>query len=1033
MKKYITGFVLIFIAIAAQAQTTGLQISTASNFTPAVNQLFTGCSQLVNVSTSGNLLSRGTFTNGTAAIGLESGIILSTGKVTDANTPNLSGNTAFTYNTPGDATLATFFGVVQSYDAASVTITTIAQGDKMDLRYVFASEGYEFDYVNQGKPEGVGIFVSGPSPIGVPYANYNIAIVPGTTTPVCIDSVNSGINSYVYNQNVFGSPLMQYDGYTDPLTATFLTVPCQTYTIKIVVADFNKAFDSAVFIEAGSIKSDYTMDITYLHSAGIPDQLIEGCEGTFLFQRVDLLDSLTNIQFDVTFSGVAQELTDFVGFPSGSYVLPAGSLFMNINFTAVIDNLVEGNEELIMTVTHPSLCNPNCTTSYSYKITIIDNFELDAGIEQNDTNICIYSTSFLNISTYLPPEIHPSQVTYLWSNGFTTPNISVAPPLNECSEYSVTIQDVCGQQAIDTIRVCSSSLLSLNVAKVDNLCYGDNKGSVLVTPEGGFQPLTYSWTPANLGQPNSGSIQDMFSGNYSVTITDSVGCFRSANFVINQPDSIYYALTAFSPLCNNYSDGSVLMQVFNGVPPYSFEWSNGATTSGIDNLPSGVYTVTAVDQNDCMVVDSAVLINPAPLWMGVSNDTWACKGQNTVLSAWASGGTPAYFYSWSNGASGPNITVNPTQYSVYTVYVHDLNGCASEVKEIEVSVYPDISLSLQTLTDSICVGESAIIHATILGGTGGPYFVEIYDGASTELIPPPFTVSPGQTTEYEISVKDFCNLPPAQDDITIYVFEGPEVQIVSDKVAGCQPLTVTFDETAAPAGSSYFWSFGDGGFDLLQNEKSPYHTFQNDGYYDITLEVTSPVGCKTLHTETRYIEVYVNPLAAFYPSPAVVSILKPIVLFQNTSLNNDFNTWNFGDGSETSDAISPEHFFREPGEYIVELSTETTKGCKDTHFQKVIVENQYTFYVPNVIDPHSSIPENRYFLPKGEGISMDDYHLIIFDRWGSKVFETFDINRGWDGSVGNEVKKGTSYTWIITYKDLNGQTYSRTGLLTILN
>lgn len=1033
MKRYLFGFVFSLIALGINAQTTDLQVTAATNVTPLVNQLFTGCSQVLSVNASGNMLSRGSFTNGMAAIGMQSGIILSTGKITDANTANFNGSTFFTYNFPGDATLASYYGMATTYDAASITITTVAQGDKMELRYVFASEGYEYDYTNQGKPEGVGIFVTGPAPFAAPYNNYNIALVPGTNTPVCIDSVNSGINSHVYNQTMFGSALMQYDGFTDPLTASFFTVPCQTYTIKIVVADFNKNFDSAVFIEAGSIKSDFVMDVSYLHSAGVVDQLYEGCEGTFVFSRVNMIDSLTPIPFNVTFSGAALEGQDFAGFSSGSYVLPAGSAYMSIDFTAIIDNIVEGNENLIVTISHAGICDPNCTASYSYEIDIVDNFELDAGIVQNDSNICAYATSFVNLTTFIPTDMNPYNVSYQWNTGHTTPNISASPPIGQCTDYRVTITDVCGQEAVDSIRICNSSLMSISVATVDNLCFGESKGSVLVTPDGGFDPLVYSWTPSNLGLNNSGMIENMLSGNYSVTVTDSIGCFRTSNFIINQPDSIYYSLTAFSPLCHNYQDGSVLMQLYNGVPPYNYQWSTGATTSGINLLGSGTYSVTATDQNDCMIVDTAVLINPAPLWMGVSNDTWACKGKNTVLSAWVTGGTPAYFYSWSNGASGPNITVNPTQNAIYTVQAHDLNGCETDVKQIQVSVYPDINLELQTLTDSICVGESAIIHATILGGTGGPYFVEIFDGASTELLPPPYTVSPGQTTEYEISVKDFCDLPPAQDDITIYVFEGPEVSIVSDKVAGCQPLKVTFNETTAPIGSSYHWSFGDGEFDLLQNEKNPYHTYQNDGFYDVTLEVTSPIGCKTVITETRYVEVYVNPVAAFYPSPAVVSILKPIVLFQNTSLNSEFNTWNFGDGSVTSDAISPEHYFHEPGEYIVELLTETSKGCKDTHFQKVIVENQYTFYVPNAIDPHSSIPENRYFLPKGEGLSIDDYHLSIYDRWGNKVFETFDVNRYWDGTVGGEVKAGKTYTWIIQYKDLKGQHYTRSGSVTVVN
>lgn len=1037
MKKGFLGIILSLLlsALVAQVPTVELQVTPTNNMTPLVNQLISGCKEILSVTASGNMMARGSFTNGTNAMGFDQGIILSTGKVADAATPNFNGSTAFNFYGGGDAVLTSALGYSSSTDASSITIQLIAQGDEMSLNYVFASEGYEFDYTNQGKPEGCGIFVSGPipnDPTAAQYTNFNIATIPNSLTPICIDSVNSGINSSFFNLNTFGSYSMQYDGFTNPMTAVVKTEPCATYTVKIVVADFNGNFDSAIFLEGGSFSTDDRLYIEYQNTTGSPKTLYEGCEGRFVISRINQADSVP-IPLTITFSGAAIELTDYNGMVSGPYLMGANMTFMNLDFLALIDNITEGNENLIMTITHPDPCNSACDVEYVYEIDIIDNYDLVAGITQNDTNICAYSTSFLNLTTFIPSTIDPQTVSYLWNNGATTANLSAQPTAGSCTDYYVTITDICSQVVTDSIRICNSNFMSINVGTIDNLCHGETKGSVIVIPNGGFLPITYSWTPSTLGASTSGIINNMPAGNYGVTVTDSVGCYRASNFVIDQPDSIYYAITAYDPLCHNQANGSVLMQVFNGVPPYSFNWSNGESTSGINNLGSGVYAVTATDYNECTLIDTVELINPEPLWLGVSNDTWACKGKNTSLSAWAIGGTPAYFYSWSNGASGPNITVNPTENSIFSVQAHDINGCLTDVRIIEVSVYPDITLELVTLHDSICLGDSTIIHAQIVGGTGGPYYVEIFDGASTEILPPPYTVLPNATTTYAVAVQDFCNLPPAEQSLTVYVFEGPDVQMSADIIQGCQPLTVQFDEHAAPAGSTYHWNFGESDADLLADQKATYHVYENDGLFDISLEVTSPIGCKTILTEPRMIEVFPNPVASFYPSPAIVSILKPIIYFQNTSLKSDYNTWNFGDGTESSNAISPEHYFSQPGEYIVELQTETAHGCMDTYFQKIIVQNQYTFYVPNAIDPHSSIVENRNFGPSGEGISLEDFHMVIFDRWGHKVFETFNLNRKWDGSVGNEVKPGQSYTWIISYKDLNGQSYSRTGVVTIIN
>lgn len=1025
---------LLSLNTHAQIQTVTLEVNPTANMAQAVNGLFSGCTSVSNIVVSGNQLSNGTFSNGSSVIGIEEGIILSTGKVTDAATPNFSGSTNFTFWTPGDPVYNAYFGNNASYDAASITFDVVAHSEVLSLEYVFASEGYEFDFTNQGWPEGVGIFVSGANPLNAtPYANQNIALVPNSSTPVCIDSINSNLNSMFYNQANFGSYGFQYDGYTDVMTARILTVPCSTYTVKIVVADFNRDFDSAVFIAANSIKSDFRFNVEYQHTAGSQGELYEGCTGNIVISRLDQLDTVP-IPINVAMSGVAIEAVDYTGLSSGQILMGAQNAFLTIPVTAIIDNIVEGSEEWTITFSHPSICDPNCTASETITIDIIDNFELEAGIVEDDMDICTYNTNFVNLHTFIPPDMDPFTVTYQWNvANATTANISVDPPVGNCFTYKVTISDVCGQTAIDSVRICNSSFVNLNVSTQHNLCYGDTNGIVNVVPVGGFESFHYEWLPEELGDSTAGLITGLGAGTYQVTVTDSIGCFREHTFTITQPDSIYYSLTAYDPLCHNDTNGSILLQTFNGVPPFTFEWSNGETSSSLSDLGGGFYAVTATDQNYCTIKDSVTLINPAPLWLNVSNDMTVCKNAPTQLTAFASGGTPAYFFFWSNGASGPQITVSLSENTIYDVYVKDLNGCTSEQREIAVSVYPDIHVELITINDSICKGDSSVLHADIIGGTGGPYYVEFFDGASTQQLPPPYTVTPELSTTYEINVQDFCNLPPATHSFTVEVFDAPDVEIIASNLQGCQPLTVTFNETAAPDGSKYDWDFGDGNFSLLSSLKSPKYTFENDGFYDISLEVTSPVGCKTLLTNENFIEVFKNPTARFYPSASVVSELKPIVLFTNTSTDAYISEWDFGDGSPISYSHNPEHYFDAPGEYIIRLETESKDGCRDAYSQKIKVEQEYNLFIPSAINPHSSIAENRIFRPKGQGVDLNNYQLAIYDRWGNKVFETFDFYRGWDGLVGGEYRPGITYNYIIRYQDLKGESFTQTGTVTVTN
>lgn len=1038
MRKIIAFIGLIFIVGNAFSQgASPIQVNPNANVTTLVQSLFSGCIEVSNITFSGNYQAIGSFSNGLDAIGLESGLIMSTGKVSDAAQPNYSGNTAFNFWYPGSSTYATAMGlsgVTTTSDAAVLEFDVVPYSYMLTMNYVFASEGYP-EYLNTGANEGPAILVTGPIPMGGAYADENLAFVPTNGQQVCIDTVNSMINPTFFQANNFGSMGHTYDGYTVPMQAVLQCTPCQTYHFKIILADIGttgKNFDSAIFLEAGGIKSDFALTVDNISFSGGQYDIYEGCTNQLVIARMNQLDTLP-FPVTVTMSGSATDSVDYSGVTSTTYIIPMNTTYITIDYTAILDNMVEGTEIMHFTFSHPSLCDSSCFGTYEIDIEVLDNFALDAGIIQNDTNICSFQTSFINLETYIPPDMNPFNVFYQWNTGSNDNQITVQPPIDQSTTYICTITDVCGQEVIDSVTVTNSSFLDVNVGIVDNLCFGDMAGEVSVLPQGGFEPFTYVWTPAILGTTSTGNLDNLLSGNYSVTVSDSVGCVHQANFYVDEPDSIYYSLSPFDPKCNGDSNGSLLFETFNGVPPFSYHWNTGDTTPSLVNIPEGIYSITAVDQNGCEIYASDTLVQPAPLALWVSPTMYICKGQNITLSAGASGGTPTYFYFWSNGASGPQITVNPTTNTIYTVYVQDLNGCTTPIKQIQVNVYPDISVQLNTLQDSICQGESTTIHAQILGGTGGPYTTVWTDGSNSQLLPPPYTVSPAQTTQYEIFVDDFCGSETGYYSMTIYVFDPPEINITSDIFEGCKPLSVSFDETLAIEGSTYDWNFGDGVFDINHDKANPSHTYVNEGIYDVELTLTSPVGCKNTKKVTGMIEVFPVPTARFYPTPAESSIIKPIIFFDNVSTGADIVTWDFGDGSLISNSPSPEHYFTSPGEFLVQLLAENTYGCRDTFYQTVVINNENTFYTPNAFSPNSEIPENRNFRPVGLGVDTDNYHLIIYDRWGNKVYETFDFYRPWNGVANGKVaQEGTVFPWVVIYKDINGQEHQESGTVIIV-
>ncbi len=282
--------------------------------TPAqlITDVFLGdCLTAGTVQFSGNPLSIGSFSNGWG-IGIESGIILTTGLATDAMGPNVSPSTSY----PSGGGSSPLLGG-NTNDQSTFTFTFVPETEQVTFTYVFASEEYP-EYVCSTFNDAFGFFVSGPG-----YApNTNIAIVPGSTLPVAINTVNPGVTGafgavggctslgyagyYVDNT---GGTHNEYDGFTVPLTACINTVPCEEYTITITVADVgDTSFDSAVFLEAESFSAGTSIDIVATVDqdlANVSSGLNCDDNGFFVFQLNEPYTEPITLVYNVDVSGAA--------------------------------------------------------------------------------------------------------------------------------------------------------------------------------------------------------------------------------------------------------------------------------------------------------------------------------------------------------------------------------------------------------------------------------------------------------------------------------------------------------------------------------------------------------------------------------------------------------------------------------------------------------------------------------------------------------------------------------------------------------
>jgi hypothetical protein len=302
--------------------TGSIQVHQDMTPTQLITDVFLGdCLTASNITYTGATAAVGRFTNGWR-IGIESGIILTTGHAMNAVGPNNTGAVSTAHSTAGHPLLTNLAGV-STYDAAYFTFTFIPETESVTFTYVFASEEYP-EWVCATYNDVFGFFVSGPG-----YApNTNIATVPGSTSPVTIDHVNNvgGCGPYYpeyYMTNPDNAPHNQYDGFTLPLTACINTIPCETYTIIIAIADAgDSSYDSAVFLAAESFSAGVDVGITAEDEGGATSGA-ENCgeNGCFVFTLEQALPQDLTLNYTLVHNGNGQFVAPIpvsVFFPAGT-------------------------------------------------------------------------------------------------------------------------------------------------------------------------------------------------------------------------------------------------------------------------------------------------------------------------------------------------------------------------------------------------------------------------------------------------------------------------------------------------------------------------------------------------------------------------------------------------------------------------------------------------------------------------------------------------------------------------------------------
>lgn len=681
-------------------------------------------------------VANGTFTSVTTPITIDSGIILTSGRA--INTAGLETFLASTNNgMPGDAALTALAGT-GTFDACILEFDFIPKGDTVSFNYQFGSEEYINSTCGQYN-DAFAFFISGP---GIPGAQ-NMALVPGTTIPVTVNSINNGIpgppgwpgfcnitnctsmgpgspfTSY-YIDNTGGTQVT-YKGYTRKLTASHAVTPCVSYHLKMAIADAsNGLYDSGVFIEAGSLKTNtysFSRTDSIGHTiAGIPNSMVRSC-GPVTFRVKNSRVTAGPQKVYLTYGGSAIKGTDFTA-PDSATIAP-GDTAVTISTIALPGT---GVKTISVYLSSPFSCG------------IVDTIQLNileapsANITTGDTSVCV-GQSFQVRVTGTPGLLYSwTPGTYLSSSSVMEPVITPATAISYTFSASLPLSGC--PPILDNISVTVNAA-SLTILSPDtSICIG-SKTEIRTT---GTPGLSYSWTPATgLSHPAG---QNTYA-TPSVTTTYTVSAVSGIGGCPALPQNI--TITVVNPYINISTPnsnvcvgGSILLGMSGDAAytTYSYSW---LPTTGLSNpsamepvttptVSSVTYTVTAtVPGLGCATTDKVTITHHPLVTVNASPATSVCLTQSIELSVEPQ--SERYSYSWTgpagfaSGLRRPYIRyAQATNEGVYSVTLTDkITGCTG-TDTTYITVGND-SLTLQNVTPGQTIKYGSSIQLNADSGT----------------------------------------------------------------------------------------------------------------------------------------------------------------------------------------------------------------------------------------------------------------------------------------------------------------------------
>jgi gliding motility-associated-like protein len=652
-----------------------------------------------------------------------------------------------------------------------------------------------------------------------------------------------------------------------------------------------------------------------------------------------------------------------------------------------------------------------------------------ASITLDATNIVILDENCGNINggiTGITTSGGSGTITYTW-NGSVSTNEDLANIA--AGSYTLVATDGIGCSTSTGPHVISNApgpVTDISGISILNesctLSNGDISG---ITVSGGAAPLTYSW---NSNTTLTADTAGLAAGSYTLIVSDAFGCTDQTgpHTVIDNAAPLLdtSGLVITNETCGAINGAIEGVTAIGGNAPLSYSWNTNTTlTPDTALLAGGNYVLAVTDALGCIVISNSITVINLGLTVDTTNLVLvndACSlVSGSLTGITVSGGTPGYTFEW-NGITSLTADTSGLSAGTYALTITDNAGCVFSTNPYTIvdNPGPTIDSSSIIVSSEICGSVNGSITGITSSGGLSPYTYDWNGSITSSEDTSGLTVG-----SYSLTVTDGNGCSSSMGPIVVNSIAGPTIDatsiIITDEDCYTSNGSITgITVTDGTTPYSYIWNGVIGNLDATG--------LTNDSY---TLLVTDNNGCVASLGPISISNSGV-PNSSFNLSANPLALDETLILTNNSSSDAVSYLWDLGDGTTSTD-IDPSVTYGAEGTYSICLIAYTATSCTDTTCQtiEVIEESELAIGIPTAFSPNNDTHNDVLFV-RGSGITS--FTLMIYNRYGEKVFESNDLSIGWNGNHKGKPENTGVFAYYLEYEYINGEKGSLKGNITLV-